>query len=357
MSTDRTGETREAVRKWKARTAEAQKRCEALQERASAAESKLRVVKREVVTARRETPSVDVLRQTFVHRLRTLKARARDAARSDHEARLLDMSPAYRDVIEGRSDPIAAGAQRGTLEGLVWWVPGRLTDTRFPYRGILQTREAASGGVMIDLGANVGRMAVPRVILGDVTRAYCAEPDPLTFACLARNVIDNNLRGLILADQTAIGDRDGTARLLRSGHSGNFRLVSGDVGKHVVEVPCWTLDTWVDRLGIDLEAVTFIKVDVEGSERRVLAGARRVLTRRHIAWQMEIKPSGLKAAGDDSAALYADIQGSFTHMIDLNRAAEGRRVRPVSELAEALAYIEPDSKTDVLLFSAADPLG
>ena len=131
---------------------------------------------------------------------------------------------------------------------------------------------------MLDLGANIGRMSVPRVIHGDATAAYCAEPDPVNFACLARSVIDNSLRGLVLPDQTAIGDREGVVRLLRTGRSGDYRVLPDTAAdtEHTVDVPCSTLDAWVDRLQIDLDAVTFIKVDVEGFERRVIAGAHRV---------------------------------------------------------------------------------
>ena len=206
---------------------------------------------------------------------------------------------------------------------------------------------------MLDLGANVGRMSVPRVVLGDAVAAYCAEPDPVSYACLARNVIDNGLRGLVLPDQTAIGDRDGTVRFLRVGGHGNFRVVpEGTVeGADVIDVPCTTLDTWVGRLQIELDAVAFIKVDVEGFERRVVAGASRVLQSSHIAWQMEIKPAGLRATGDDSQDLYADLRRAFTHFIDLNRMATGHRVRPTDELSDALRYIEPRQKTDILLFS------
>ena len=109
----------------------------------------------------------------------------------------------------------------------------------------------------------------------------------------------------------------------------------------------------MERLQIDLDAVTFIKVDVEGFERRVVAGARRVLQCAHIAWQMEIKPAGLRAAGDEPQALYADLRRVFTHFIDLNRQAPGRRVRPIEELSDGLEYIGPRRKTDVFLFSRA----
>jgi FkbM family methyltransferase len=177
-------------------------------------------------------------------------------------------------------------------------------------------------------------------------------------------VVDNGLQGLVLPDCTAIGDRDGTVRLLRAGAPGRFRVIDsgppegrlvgrGEAveGNAVLDVPCSTLDRWVTRLGIDLDAVTFVKVDVEGYERRVVAGASRVLGCRHIAWQIEIKPEGLRAAGDDPEELYRELQRAFTHFIDLNRRAAGPRTRAASDLPSALRYLDRTGKTDVLLFN------
>ena len=344
---------RATARTWKARAMAAEARRDACLARLSSADETLGVLRAEVLKARREEPSVAVAGWVFPKRLRTLSARTTARSSPGLDDAFLRLSMPYRSALEASPDALSGVAHRTDLEGLTWWVPVRTKSARVPYRGILQTRDVSTGGIMLDLGANVGRMSVPRVVMGDVTMAYCAEPDPVSFACLARNVIDNGLRGLVLPDQTAIGDRNGTARLLRQGASGNFRLVAdGSDARNVVDVPCCTLDSWVERLGIDLDAVTFIKVDVEGSERRLVAGARRVLGCAHIAWQMEIKPSGLRAIGDDPGDLYADLQGAFTHFTDLNRRAAGKRVRPVAELAGALRYIEPDGKTDVLLFSA-----
>jgi FkbM family methyltransferase len=332
---------------------------EKLAARLTELEQRLQHAKDQHATARREVPSVDVLRGTFAHRLRTLRARTAAAGMATPDDVLLGASEPYRAIVGHGTDAHASSMHRTTLDGLTWWIPRRSAaaepsgadDQRFPFRGILQTREVATGGVMLDLGANVGRMSIPRVVLGDVTRAYCAEPDPVTYACLARNVIDNGLRGLVLPDQTAIGDRDAVVPLLREGASGNFRVAASGEGKNTIDVPCCTLDKWVERLQVDLDAVTFIKVDVEGFERRLVAGASRALARRHIAWQMEIKPAGLRAVGDEPAQLYADLQRAFTEFIDLNRRAPGKRVRPISELPDALQYIEPLGKTDVLLFS------
>jgi FkbM family methyltransferase len=361
-SRQRLERARRDARRWKQRADAAAVHRKALRQRLHTVTQALRDARGRLIAAARERRSVGVLEGVFVHRLATLPSRVGTPWAAEREAHLTQVSPAYRRVLEARCEP--SDARPGGINGLVWWIPTRLPDhrrhvgaaeaPRIPFRGILQTRDLSIGGVMLDLGANVGRMSIPRVVLGDVSAAYCAEPDPVTFECLARNVIDNALRGLVLPDQMAIGDSDGIVKLLRTGSSGNFRVAAGAIpaGVEVVEVPCCRLDTWIERLTIDLETVTFIKVDVEGFERRVIAGAPRVLTRRHIAWQMEIKPAGLRAAGDDPADLYRDLQAAFTHFIDLNRKAVGPRMRLTDDLPEAMRYVEPDRKTDILLLSA-----
>jgi FkbM family methyltransferase len=348
--------------RWKKRVADVTAHARALEGRRASVERKL---KQELSLARRETPAVPVYRETFLHRRHTLSARVDGAAAKVREDGFRRVSATYRAALERTPDALGPSVHRMPLDGLTWWFPLKVGKTRvtqawidkqrLPYHGVLMTHVVAAGGIMLDLGANIGRMSISRAILGDVTAAYCAEPDPLSYACLARNVIDNGLQGLVLPDQTAIGDRDGVARLLRCGTSGHFRVVSvtAEMADTMIDVPCTTLDRWVAGLGIDLDAVTFIKVDVEGSERRLVAGANRVMGCSHIAWQMEIYPAALQRAGDDAAGLYAELKHAFTHFIDLNRRAEGRVVRRVSDLTDALRYIGPDGKTDVLLFSAS----
>lgn len=351
-----------AIERWRQRVAEVTAHMRSLQERRISIERKLR---KELALARREAPVVAVYRETFLLRMATLSARIDRAAAQARDDGFRRVSEAYRTALTKEPDALAPFAHTMPLDGLTWWFPLKnaragvtqdwIDKQRLPYRGVLMTHVAAVGGIMLDLGANVGRMSISRAVLGEVTAAYCAEPDPLNYACLSRNVIDNGLHGVVLPDQTAIGDRDGVVRLLRSGSSGEFHVVSDTsaAAGDAIEVPCTTLDNWVARLDIDLQAVTFIKVDVEGFELRVVAGASRVLGCRHIAWQMEICPASLRTAGDDPAALYAELKRSFTHFIDLNRRAAGRVVRSVGELSDGLRYIDPDGKTDVLLFSSS----
>ena len=98
-----------------------------------------------------------------------------------------------------------------------------------------------------------------------------------------------------------------------------------------------------------------MKVDTQGWEREVLRGAARLLTFRHIAWQLEISPSMLGAAGASAAQLYDMCTEYFSHFIDLGKDATGPRARPTKDLEVALEYVQGsgESQTDVILFNSA----
>jgi FkbM family methyltransferase len=199
---------------------------------------------------------------------------------------------------------------------------------------------------MIDIGANVGLTSVTRALMGDADLVYAAEPAPENFACLVRTAIDAGLRGVVLPDCVAISDRNGTSTLKLSSSIGGHAL-SGDEG---IEVRTATLDTWVAALGIEIERVRYVKIDTQGHESHVLDGARDLLARRGVIWELEFSPRHLQIAGRDPATLIAQLQACFTHFVDLNPDAPGERVRSIDELADALAYLDR-SFTDLLVYN------
>ena len=309
----------------------------------------------------------DVLRGLLPIKSRLLPHRMRAPEARRREERFRAVSESYTRTLADDA-AFAANTRTMELDGLRWWVPILRPDDDadvqrymghqdFPYRVITQTREAALGGVMLDIGCNNGRMAVPRAILGDVSAVYGAEPDPLNYTCLVRNVRDNHLSGIVMPDWTAIGSEDGVIRLRRAKHAGGHRVVdahSTTTGEFV-DVPCSTLDSWIDRLGLAVEEISFVKVDVQGSEMAVMRGATRLLQQMHIAWQVEIDPPLLAERRQAPGDLYETVGRHFTHFIDLNRQLAGPRVRPTADMTAALAYIleTTDGRTDVLLFSMA----
>ena len=346
MSTERAEE-------WRARAGE-------LKVRLSRARTRYQAVSRRLHIYERALPCADVLRQLLPSRAAS-RARLTDAAAAAREAAWLERSESYRLEI-AREGPPVAGADHATIAGLHWWVPpdsrtpGRIADRMLsggwlPLKEILYARDVACGGVMLDIGANIGTTSVPRAILGDAVAVYAAEPEPGNFACLVRNIAENHVRGVVLADRVAVGNRVGRAALQRQGSIGAHALVEGPAGD-AIDVAVVTLDDWVVRRGIDLEAVRFVKVDTQGREGDVLAGALSLLARDHIAWQIEFSPAHLLAAGCEPGELLARLHAAFTHFIDLNAEAPGERVRRTSDLAEALAYLDR-SYTNLLLYRAA----
>lgn len=350
------------------RLGDADERIEKL--RAEKAEAKRSAAERraEAMRQRRRAPVSRVLQDLMTARRAQLPLRASAAGAPLREQRLLQVSASYADAIAGRTPPDPDLAQRIELDGLAWWVPvgssapeevaRAVSKEALPYLALLQSREVCVGGIMLDLGAHDGGTAIPRVLLGDVEAVYCAEPDPLNYACLAANVCENSLRGLVLPDRVAIGASEGKGRLHLMRSTRGHRVIASDTDEDssaVVEVEIRTLDAWVSDLQIDQRAISFIKSDTQGYELQVLEGAPAVLAQRQIAWQLEVAPALMRVAGSDLRDFVAMLSSRFTHFIDLRADAPGKRRRVIADLGEGLAYLEREgesAKTDLIVYSA-----
>jgi FkbM family methyltransferase len=323
-------------------------------------------MKRVLGVRRRRILSPAIVRGLLPLRASTLEARALVAGAEREDARFQECSPDYRDALATATTPNPELVKAG-VQGLVWWVPVQSSITgaarerfiakqlRFPYRNITQTREFSQGLAMLDIGANTGRMSIPRVILGDVTRAYCVEPDPLNYAALVRNVAGNGLRGLVMPELAAIGSTSGRAWLQHAKYAGGHRLVSAPSDAPGIDVASWRLDEWVQRMSIDPMHVAYVKVDTQGWEVHVLRGAPNLLEHQHITWQLEVSPAMLDAAGTPPRELYEICRDRFSHFVDLDKRAKEPRARPTGDIEQALTYLDgKDDQTDILLFNA-DP--
>ena len=265
-----------------------------------------------------------------------------------------DDRPAVRDV--------PANVDTVRIAGLVWWVPAddrkpgslsdRLLHRELPLAEILRTRPFARGGVMIDIGANVGTTSIPRLLLGDVERVYGVEPDPANYACLQRTIADNGLTAHVVIDRVALGSIDGEAELLVASRMGRHRLLAAGIKKSsTIRVPTMRLDAWARRLGADIDRVRYVKCDTQGWEAHVLAGAPDLLARRDIIWEMEICPPLLDSAGSSLDDLCATLATHFNWFVDLRADDETLDRRPSATLAAAVrtAIAGPRNYTNVIL--------
>jgi FkbM family methyltransferase len=313
--------------------------------------------------ARRALPSEVPLRHVFRARHQALLAGARaDEARRQDDA-WAAACDAYRQT---RATAAVVDADIVETHGLKLALPRATSSGGFgerlgggwlPWRDILSQRELGVGTVMLDIGANIGTTSILRVVLGDVQRVYAVEPEPANFECLVHNVVANGLAGFVLPDAAAISNKTGRALLRQASGLGAHRLLDEKAlrrgRRDAVPVQTWTLDDWIAARAIDVAAVSLVKVDTQGWESHVLAGAAQLLTARHVAWVLEVSPRHLDAAATPLPRLIEQCQAHFTHAIDLRGEHGKARVITVAQLPEALAYLRASSVqsyTNLLLY-------
>ena len=132
------------------------------------------------------------------------------------------------------------------------------------------------GDVILDIGAGIGEFTLWCADAG--ARIVAFEPDPLAFACLERNLA--SFDGLRVFPYALWKER-ADLRLQASADTCNSSLIEdGKRSARVADVECWPLDLL--PAVITLPVIDFMKIDGEGVEPEVLAGAARTLRRTRI---------------------------------------------------------------------------
>lgn len=129
--------------------------------------------------------------------------------------------------------------------------------------------------VCCDIGANVGYYSLLFASLAPKGVVHSFEPVPLNFYVLCTNRLLNSFANLV-ANPCAVGDVNGSVEFVVSRDSAFSSMVDTRIKPMAMEisVPITTLDSYCEKNGID--RIDVLKVDVEGAEERVLAGAERL---------------------------------------------------------------------------------
>ena len=173
-------------------------------------------------------------------------------------------------------------------------------------------QHCAPGMVVVDVGANVGiytALALHLVSPGGTVISF--EPNPRSRTFLEKTVAAN-LAGE-QADKVvshvcsvALSDRDGEAELhLNKDNRGDNRLYASELSSGSLQIQTQCLDSVLNEMGI--REINFIKIDVQGCESLVLAGAQETLRRsENVLMMSEFWPQGMNAAGGGSPRAYLD---------------------------------------------------
>ena len=211
----------------------------------------------------------------------------------------------------------------GNDNSLCLYVCGSFEPNEFAFLD----RVLKPGMVFIDVGANDGYytlFAARRV--GPTGLVVAAEPSSRERAHLQRNLGRNGLDNVTVVP-AAIGAASGLADLhlahgVHAGHNTLGAFAHDDVVRASLErVAIEPLDSVVSRLG--LARVDFVKIDVEGAEARVVAGATDVLEKMRPILLLEVNDKALRAQGNCADTLLETLRDRFGYRVFVFSSATG----------------------------------
>lgn len=199
------------------------------------------------------SPVYHVLLQWFLLR--------RGVARLDYEGADLRIRSTSEEIVRLRLRPVAKEPWT------VHWIERNLRD----------------GDALYDIGANVGDYAlIAAAISGPGTTVIAIEPGYENYASLCENVQLNRLEGRIVPLPVLVGEASRLGSLSYRDTSAGAAIHTMDGSGGVYDQPSlvFALDDLIVRFGLPWPAL--IKLDVDGAEAAVLAGARETLRRPEL---------------------------------------------------------------------------
>lgn len=195
-------------------------------------------------------------------------------------------------------------------------------------------REIKPDSHCIDVGANFGYFSCLMARLAPQGRVIGIEPDQQIFELARDNVTINGLFDIAEIIHAAASDTEGELTLhRRMTRSGNTSIVAYDTDftDRVGEAPSQPFTVRaapVDSLTGSMQGrVDLMKVDVEGAEPLVFAGARKTIADNpQLQIVMEWSPGQIQSAGFDLGQFAADLEGHGLKAFDMQAHA----ISPIS---------------------------
>jgi FkbM family methyltransferase len=178
-----------------------------------------------------------------------------------------------------------------------------------------QTLEALplEGTTVLDIGANIGANTVPLArAVGEQGTVIAFEPQRIPFQQLCGTAILNGFSNIV-ALRKAVGDSVGHVELERVDYFANqVNVGNAGLGRGGDIIEMTTIDS------LALNGVSFIKLDIQGSETAAIRGARQTLETSRPFLFLEIEEGQLVQRGSSAQELVSEILSLGYDLLHIN---------------------------------------
>lgn len=195
----------------------------------------------------------------------------------------------------------------------------------------------------IDVGANIGTVCIPiaKSFPGPI---LAVEPVQRNFDVLCENLRLNDVTQRVSARRVAIGSSAGTTNMYLSvdncgDHRAGRPLLADKRQVEVVDVETLAESVLADRR---LRPPFLVKVDVQGFEAEVIAGAAPLLLSNACLILLEFWPEGLRANGCMPTDLFRLLDGNGLRIWEMMRPLGLRRIERADELEKLAPNLPGD---------------
>jgi FkbM family methyltransferase len=204
-----------------------------------------------------------------------------------------------------------------------------------PYETSLLLQLLGPGGVMVDVGANIGYFTVIAAsVVGAGGSVFAFEPDTENFRLLQENLRLNQCERTVTAVEAGLAAHNGAGELfLSEDNAGDHQVFDAGDERRSRPVRLLNGSDWLDG---KVRSIDMLKVDVQGAEYDVMAGLMPLLRSLprlpHIL--LELTPLSLRQAGSSGRLLVELLAELGQPLWIVDHIAHRLQACPASELAQ-----------------------
>ena len=183
------------------------------------------------------------------------------------------------------------------------------------------------GDVVLDIGANIGSLAIPLGLrIGPEGHVYAFEADDTVYEVLKKNIEANGLANIASINAIVSQNPGRYTRVRADGNMGatRFRMEDPSVESNIEVL---SIDSWFTEQCVETSRVDLIKIDVEGMDVDVLQSSADVIDRFRPIVYMEIGKPLLREVGYSSEAVETMLEEKGYHFFRNTRPRNSRNDR------------------------------